>query len=120
MQKKTITTEDGSPSFYLEELNETYHSKKGAITESDYVYINKGLAHWSSQNKQMSPKIFEMGLGTGLNAYLSYIFVVDHKISCEYFAIEKYPLSFKEVKSLYMQDVLPDSEHKHFFDQLHL
>ncbi len=52
MQKKTITTEDGSPSFYLEELNETYHSKKGAITESDYVYINKGLAYWSSQNKQ--------------------------------------------------------------------
>ena len=60
-----------------------------------------------------------MGLGTGLNAYLSYIFVVDHKISCEYFAVEKYPLSFEKVKSLNMQDVLPDSEHKHFFDQLH-
>ena len=119
MKKKRITTEDGSPSFYSEQFNEIYHSIKGAITESDYVYINKGLAHWSSQNKQMSPKIFEMGLGTGLNAYLSYIFVVDHKISCEYFAVEKYPLSSKEVKSLYMQDVLPDSEHKHFFDQLH-
>ena len=40
----------------FEQFNEIYHSKKGAITESDYVYINKGLAHWSSQNKQMSPK----------------------------------------------------------------
>ena len=53
MKKIRITTEDGSPSFYSEQFNEIYHSKKGAITESDYVYINKGLAHWSSQNKQM-------------------------------------------------------------------
>ena len=49
---------------HSEQFNEIYHSKKGAITESDYVYINKGLAHWSSQNKTKCPKIFEMGLGT--------------------------------------------------------
>ena len=64
-------------------------------------------------------KIFEMGLGTGLNAYLSYVFVVDYKMTCEYFAVEKYPLSLKEVKCLNMQDALPDSDHKYFFDQLH-
>lgn len=119
MQKKIITTGDGSPSLYVEQLNETYHSKHGAITESEYVYINKGLAYWLDQNNQEALKVFEMGLGTGLNAYLSYVFVVDHKISCEYFSIEKYPLSTDEVQSLNMQDVLPASEHRYFFDQLH-
>ncbi|MEK9517383.1 MAG: SAM-dependent methyltransferase, partial [Flavobacteriaceae bacterium] len=73
MQKKIITTGDGSPSLYVEQLNETYHSKHGAITESEYVYINKGLAYWLDQNNQEALKVFEMGLGTGLNAYLSYV-----------------------------------------------
>ena len=41
MQKKIITTGDGSPSLYIEELNETYHSKHGALTESNFVYINE-------------------------------------------------------------------------------
>ena len=119
LQKKIITTGDGSPSFFIDQLNETYHSKHGAITESDYVYVKKGFAHWLDQNKQKTPRIFEMGLGTGLNAYLSYVFAVDHKISCEYVSIEKYPLSVEEVQSLKMKDTLPATEHHHFFDQLH-
>ena len=41
-----------------EQFNEIYHSKNGAITESDYVYINKGLAHWLDQNKQDVAKSF--------------------------------------------------------------
>lgn len=119
MQKKIIKTGDGSPSLYLEELNETYHSKHGALTESVHVFINQGLAHWLDQNKKKSLKVFEMGLGTGLNAYLSYVFSVDHKISCEYFSVEKYPLTIDEVLSLEMKNVLPAPEHHSFFDQLH-
>ena len=119
MQKKIIITGDGSPSIYIEDLNETYHSKQGAITESDYVYINKGLAHWLDLNNQKTTRIFEMGLGTGLNAYLSYVFAVNHKILCEYVAIEKYPLSLEEVQTLKMRDALPAPEHHHLFDQLH-
>ena len=119
MQKKIITTGDGSPSLYISELNETYHSKHGAVTESDYVYIKRGLAHWLDQNNQKKLKVFEMGMGTGLNVYLSYVFSINHKISCEYFSIEKYPLSLKEIRSLNMKVSLPAREHHHFFDQLH-
>ena len=59
MPKKIITTGDGSPSLYIEELNETYHSKHGALTESNFVYINKGLAHWLDQNNKNELKVFE-------------------------------------------------------------
>lgn len=119
MQKKIITTGDGSPSIYIEELNETYHSKHGALTESNFVYIYKGLAHWLDQNNKNELKVFEMGFGTGLNAYLSYVFTVEHKITCHYLTIEKHPLSFKEVQSLKMKASLPAPWHHHFFDQLH-
>tara|TARA_B100001057_G_scaffold87238_1_gene83206 strand:- start:247 stop:915 length:669 start_codon:yes stop_codon:yes gene_type:complete len=119
MQKKIITTGDGSPSLYIDQLNETYHSKHGAITESDYVYIKKGFAHWLGLNSQKAPRIFEMGLGTGLNAYLSFIFAFKHKIFCEYVSVEKFPLSIHEIQSLKMKNALPDTYHHHFFDQLH-
>ena len=116
MQKKIIiTTGDGSPSIYISELNETYHSKHGAVTESDYVYINKGLAYWLDQNNQKKLKVFEMGMGTGLNVYLSYVFSINHKISCEYFSIEKYPLPLKEIQSLNMQVSLPVRRAPSFF-----
>lgn len=119
MQKKIIITGDGSPSLYINQLKETYHSKYGAITESDHVYIKEGFAHWVSLNKQKAPRIFEMGLGTGLIAYLSYVFALNHKVFCEYVSVEKYPLSIDEVQSLRMKDALPDPDHHHFFDQLH-
>lgn len=119
MKKKIIITGDGSPSLYISELDETYHSKHGAVTESDYVYIKRGLAHWLDQNNQKKLKVFEMGMGTGLNVYLSYVFSINHKISCEYFSIEKYPLQLKEIQSLNMKVSLPAVEHHHFFDQLH-
>ena len=119
MQKKIIITGDGSPSLYIDQLKETYHSKHGAITESDHVYIKEGFAHWVSLNKQKAARIFEMGLGTGLIAYLSYVFALNHKVFCEYVSVEKYPLSIDEVQSLRMKDALPDPDHHHFFDQLH-
>ena len=120
MEKKIITTADGSPSLYIEDLNETYHSKHGALTESNFIYINKGLAHWLDHNNKNELKVFEMGFGTGLNAYLCYIFTLEQKISCHYLTIEKYPLSYKEVQSLKMRASLPVSEYHLFFDQLHM
>ncbi|CAN0100097.1 unnamed protein product, partial [Chrysoparadoxa australica] len=40
---RLITTEDGSSSLYLIELDETYHSTKGALGESTYIYIQQGI-----------------------------------------------------------------------------
>ena len=119
MQKKIIVTGDGSPSFFIEELKETYHSKHGAVTESDYVYIQKGLGYWLEKNNKTELKVFEMGLGTGLNAYLSFVFSQQRALMCEYFSVEKYPLTHEELQSLQMKGSLPATKYQDFFDQLH-
>tara|TARA_B100001057_G_scaffold435242_1_gene465440 strand:+ start:678 stop:1352 length:675 start_codon:yes stop_codon:yes gene_type:complete len=119
MKKKILKTGDGSPSFIIDELHETYHSRHGAITESLHVYINKGLASWIEKNKKKEVSIFEMGLGTGLNAYLAFCFCIKNKIKLNYYTVEKYPLSIKEIMTLEMEKYLPYPEFHKFFKQLH-
>ena len=94
MPIKIITTEDGSHSLFDEELNETYHSTHGARGESMHVFIKEGLEHWLSQNQAEKVKILEVGLGTGLNAFLSAQFASEkiqkiHLTSLEPFPIQK-------------------------------
>lgn len=83
-----IKTSDGSPTIYLPGLNEQYHSVNGAITESEYVYIEKGYLYHPGKNR----KVFEVGFGTGLNCLLTALQAEKLRIHTRYFAIEKYPL----------------------------
>ena len=48
--KEKIITDDGSFSLYDTSLNEYYHSKKGAYSESIHVYINNGVNYWLKNN----------------------------------------------------------------------
>jgi len=61
-------TDDGSTSLFHESLKETYHSRQGAYSESMHVYIQHGLH--SLQPYAGTIRVFELGFGTGLNAYL--------------------------------------------------
>ena len=119
MQKKIIITKDGSPTIFIDEYNETYHSRNGALTESNHVYINRGLGFWLESTRNKHLKIFEMGLGTGLNAYLSYIFSMTNELSIDYLSIEKFPLNKNEIESLNMKETLPVAKYHDFFYQLH-
>ena len=38
-------TADGSYTLFVPELNEHYHSVKGALTESEHIFINMGMKH---------------------------------------------------------------------------
>ena len=40
-------TADGSQTLFVPELNEHYHSVKGALTESEHIFIQMGLKHSS-------------------------------------------------------------------------
>ena len=89
---RIITTEDGSHSLFHEELNETYHSTRGARGESLHVFIKEGLNHWLSSNKSKQARILEVGLGTGLNAFLTVLEAESQSIfftSLEPFPIER-------------------------------
>ena len=41
-------TADGSYTLFVPELNEHYHSVKGALTESEHIFINMGMKHHPS------------------------------------------------------------------------
>ena len=88
MNNNIILTDDGSNSIFNCNINESYHSKYGAIIESQHVFINYGLKFVFKKEI----KIFEVGFGTGLNALLSYIYCDNHKIKIDYQTIEKFPL----------------------------
>ncbi len=106
-------TGDGSHTLFLPELEEHYHSVNGAIQESNHVFIEVGLR----QFKQDMVYIFEVGFGTGLNAFLSLIESgVSRKI--HYTAIEAYPLSFSIIKQLNYADKY-SREQQDLFYKLH-
>jgi tRNA U34 5-methylaminomethyl-2-thiouridine-forming methyltransferase MnmC len=83
-----IKTSDGSNTIYLPEIDEHYHSVNGAITESNYVYIDKGFDYLACK----TPKVFEVGFGTGLNCLLTALQAEKEKRTTTYLSIEKYPL----------------------------
>jgi tRNA U34 5-methylaminomethyl-2-thiouridine-forming methyltransferase MnmC len=89
---RVIITGDGSHSLLNAELDETYHSRHGAVQESEYVFIEQGLRYWLERNKQSQLNILEVGLGTALNAWLTFRLPEMQALKLQYFAIEKFPL----------------------------
>ena len=93
-EKKRIKTADGTFSLMLENLKETYHSRHGALQESRYVYIEKGLKHWKEFNPHATEcHVFEMGFGTGLNALLAADFAQQHTFPLYFESVENDPLT---------------------------
>ncbi|MDR1950762.1 MAG: tRNA (5-methylaminomethyl-2-thiouridine)(34)-methyltransferase MnmD [Bacteroidales bacterium] len=103
-------TDDGSISLKSTHFDETYHSKFGAVGESQHVFICAGLQKWYSQNLQKQPiRIFEMGFGTGLNAVLALQWAENMKIPIVYHAIELFPLTANQLNALNHADFVNDN-----------
>lgn len=96
MQHKIIITEDRSLSLLNIDLNESYHSCHGALTESELVFIEYGLKKQLSKHKQIH--ILEFGFGTGLNALLSLRYAGQTII--HYHALELYPVNWELIQQL--------------------
>ncbi len=92
-EKLVRQTSDGSYTIFIPELDENYHSFHGAIQESQHVFINQGL----NQFENLLLDVFEVGFGTGLNAFLTYREVERKCININYTSIEAYPLDSKLV-----------------------
>ncbi|MGC3947418.1 MAG: tRNA (5-methylaminomethyl-2-thiouridine)(34)-methyltransferase MnmD [Chryseolinea sp.] len=87
-----ITTDDGSHTLFRADLDETYHSKHGAVQESQHVFINNGLRYWLETVRGKQLNIFEVGFGTGLNAWLTHTVARSEKLHITYSSIEAFPL----------------------------
>ena len=63
-------TDDGSATLFVPELEEHYHSVKGAYTESLHIYRDCAFRYASEQFTPMHLplRLLEIGFGTGLNA----------------------------------------------------
>jgi tRNA U34 5-methylaminomethyl-2-thiouridine-forming methyltransferase MnmC len=109
-----VTTEDGSNTLFVPELREHYHSIHGAIQESNFIFINRGL-DFSNANPV---RIFEVGFGTGLNVLLSGIYAHTHNREIFYTSIEKYPLSEDIIHLLNYRDLVKN-EDRELYELIH-
>ena len=108
MTNKLVITNDGSHSIFNPEVNETYHSKHGAIVEAEYVFIKNGLL--AENKKQFS--ILEVGFGTGLNALLTAQKAQQKKIAINYHGIELYPVPKESYIQLNFTELIGEEKSK--------
>lgn len=112
---KSITTEDGAITFYNKELDEYYHSVYGAFQESDIVFINAGFRAVESEKIV----IFEMGFGTGLNAFKTYLANKEAGKEIIYITVEAYPIPLEKIAALNYASVLGDADDARIFEEMH-
>ena len=102
MKLELVNTNDGSNSLKNVIINDSYHSKYGAINESKHIFINNGLKMISKKKI----RVLEIGFGTGLNALLTLLYCDKKKQNIIYHTIDNLPLKEEIYSSL------------NYFDQL--
>ena len=112
MKREILITSDGSTTINLPELNEQYHSKNGSINESYHVFINCGL----KQVKSEEVSILEIGFGTGLNCFITYL---EAKRKINYVGVEAYPVTAEEVEKMNFISVLKAEKEESVFKKMH-
>ena len=116
-----IETGDGSHSLLNIALNETYHSRHGALRESEHVFIRHGWQAWMAKHStSTASRLLEVGLGTGLNAILTLReALLLPSVSFHYTTLEPYPLSIDTVSSLNYPSLLNDAALEDYFLAIH-
>ena len=115
MKREIIQTLDGSTTIHLQEWDECYHSKHGAIQEAQHVFIKNGLSLF--QDTQIS--ILEIGFGTGLNTFITFLEAPKMNLTIDYVGVEAYPISAEEIVSMnYVQELNAENESA-IFDKIH-
>jgi len=131
LKRNIITTADGSKTIQIEDWNEQYHSKHGAIQEAQHVFLENGFHHFinnchlesfdCAQDKlhpKVSVDILEIGFGTGLNAFLTLLVAEKNNINVNYVGLEAYPVAIEEIKQLNYAELI-SNKNKHIFNALH-
>lgn len=110
-QRIVQMTDDGSATIFIPEMDEHYHSIKGALTESNHIYRDCAFLHRSDGSRL---RLLEVGFGTGLNATVTAM-IADSNHPVHYITLEKYPLSEEVLSSLHYDNIVD----KIIFDAIH-
>src|SRR6478609_4571910 len=116
LEREIIQTSDGSTTIHIKDWDECYHSKHGAIQEAKHVFIKNGLALFPNQNIS----ILEIGFGTGLNTFITYLEGKALGQTIDYVGVEAYPISKEELESMNYTEELNAQDSKDIFDKIHL
>ncbi len=115
LEREIIHTSDGSTTIHIKEWDECYHSKHGAIQEAKHVFIKNGLALFPNQKVS----VLEIGFGTGLNAFITYLEAQKLGQTIDYVGVEAYPISEEELQSMNYPEELNALDSKPIFDKMH-
>lgn len=115
MKREIIKTLDGSTTIHLQEWDECYHSKHGAIQEAKHVFIKNGLSLF--ENKEVS--ILEIGFGTGLNAFITFLESNLNYSHINYVGVEAYPVPAEEVLQMNYVAELEAADFEDTFKKMH-
>lgn len=115
MKREIIITNDGTTTIRIPEWNENYHSSHGAIQEAKHVFIKNGLDLFKNQS---SISILEIGYGTGLNAFITFL-ETHETLNVDYVGIEAYPVSMKEIVQLNYVSQLGAFQFHPIFERMH-
>jgi len=117
LKREIIITSDGSTTIHLPQWDEQYHSKFGAIQESYHVFIKNGLDLFE-EGSEIS--ILEIGFGTGLNCFITFLEGRNNNLKIDYTGVEAYPVKQDEVDRLnYVVELKAISDRK-IFNDMHL
>lgn len=115
MKREIIITSDGSTTIHLPDWNEQYHSKHGAIQEAYHVFIKSGLDQLDTDEIS----ILEIGFGTGLNAFITFLESQNRNLKIDYVGVEAYPVASDEVEKLNYVTELKAESFSDTFQKMH-
>lgn len=92
-------TADGSQTLFSERYAQTFHSDKGALSESRHVFLAASGIAERLQNRQPS-SVLEVGFGTGLNFFLTADVALKHEVALTFVSLEQTLLASELVRSL--------------------
>ena len=115
MKREIIITDDGSTTIRIPDWDENYHSTHGAIQEAKHVFIKNGLDLFQNQD---SISILEIGFGTGLNAFITFLETIN-KEKVNYVGVEAYPISHEEIAQMNYVSELDSEMYQEIFDKMH-
>ncbi|MCB0643143.1 MAG: tRNA (5-methylaminomethyl-2-thiouridine)(34)-methyltransferase MnmD [Phaeodactylibacter sp.] len=85
-----FVTSDGSHSLQSHTYGVSYHSRYGAIQETQHIFIDAGLRLKALGQSEIA--ILELGFGTGLNALMTLLEAQQRDLKVRYTTLEAYPI----------------------------
>ncbi len=117
MPHKIIVTGDGSQTLESETFGVNYHSRHGAVSETKHVFIEMGMRYKAVVNHQLN--ILEIGLGTGLNAFATFLETEKRNLDISYIGLEAFPPGDELIQQLDYPEAFGAEDQKQAFLEIH-